>query len=243
MRNILGEEIPDTLYKYMPWPVDGKNYTKEIFIKKKIHLSKPKDFNDPFEFKVNFLPSAEVNEYGVTPSQYEGFCQEASEEINGVHQENDWVTCMTKCPDNILMWSHYAAKHTGVCLELKMLTKEIMKVDYDKLYPTYDIGVSLQNDWSKKELSDYAKIRGARKSLLWSYEEEYRYVTMDTDNIVDGKKFILLKDFAEITGVICGCRMKDKTVLQVEDFLRKQGFDIPVKRAKEKKTAYGLDII
>jgi len=243
MKNIMGEEIPDKLYKYMPWPVDGKNYTKEIFINKKIHLSKPKDFNDPFEFKVNYVPSLTVKPDVFTVDEYKDACKKTSEKMDRFHQNDNWVTCMTKCPNNILMWSHYAAKHTGIYLELKILTKEIMKVDYDELYPKIDIEISLKEDVSDSELYDLAKTRSARKSLLWHYEEEYRYVTPNTSNMINGENFVLLKDFAEITGIVCGCRMEEKTVFEIEKFLKEQAFDIPVKRAKTKEKEYGLDII
>lgn len=63
MKNIFGDEIPDKLYKYMPWPIDGKNYTKDIFTDKKMHLSLPEKFNDPFEFKVNYMPLEMENPY------------------------------------------------------------------------------------------------------------------------------------------------------------------------------------
>lgn len=57
MINSFGQEIPDKLYKYMPWQwVDSeggkRNYTKELIENSQFYLSLLDDFNDPFDGKI-----------------------------------------------------------------------------------------------------------------------------------------------------------------------------------------------
>ncbi len=77
--------------------------------------------------------------------------------------------------DNILMWSHYAANHTGFCIgiyEEKLrnsgLTGAGGMVNYDKEldYPLID---PLNEDAVEKSL-----LRTQNKAKSWSYEQEYR---------------------------------------------------------------------
>lgn len=241
MENAFGEEIPDKLYKYMTWPLgDNVNYTKHLIQNKMIHLQKPINFNDPFDCKIYVKGNLDKTKEDIEENIG------ASEFMNSLHRKDTWVSCFTTDPTNILMWSHYADKHTGICLEFHTISKEIIKVDYENEYPVFDLTVHNIDNFEKlshKEILDVGKMFYARKSLLWEYEKEYRVVTPNTSNMIDGENFVLLKDFAEITGVICGCRMDDSTVSEVHEFLKNQGFNISVKRAQVKEKEYGLDII
>ena len=35
-------------------------------------------------------------------------------------RENTWICSLSKIKDSLLMWSHYANNHKGVCVELNM---------------------------------------------------------------------------------------------------------------------------
>jgi hypothetical protein len=61
MKNNFGEEIPDKLYKYMPWrwvvdktTGEKRNYAKELIENSQFYLSPIKDFNDPFDGSVYY---------------------------------------------------------------------------------------------------------------------------------------------------------------------------------------------
>lgn len=234
MKNSFGETIPEKLYKYMPWPVNDVNYARAVIINRKVHLQKPAKFNDPFDCKIyvqgpNDDPDA--NEY-------------ASGFMNSLHREDTWITCLTKNFDNILMWSHYAADHTGICVEFQMLTNNILKVDYKENYPVFDLSVynvDAIDDMPKEKLIEMGKMFFARKSTLWEYEQEYRYVTSNTSNIVEEENYVPLQGFANITSIICGCEMKAETVLEIKQLLKGQNLDVPVKQLKVKEKEYGLE--
>lgn len=239
MKNDIGEDIPDKLYKYMPWPTNGTNYAKELIKNKQIHLQLPAKFNDPFECKLFFKDKNENHEN-------HAIYKSVSDEMNSLHRDHMLVTCLTNSPDNILMWSHYAAQHTGICMEFKMLTNNIVKVDYEKEYPIYDLdsyNIDSIEYMSKEQLIKLGKMFFARKAISWKYEQEYRYVISDKIDMVNNDYFIPLKNFADITAIICGCRMEEAEIVNIRKFLTEQGLDIPIKCAKEKEDEYGFNII
>ena len=52
------------------------------------------------------------------------------------------VYCLSERCDSSLMWSHYTASHTGICLEFDALAVPFIhaeRVIYRKTYPEFDI--------------------------------------------------------------------------------------------------------
>ena len=91
------------------------------------------------------IPEDEINEI------YGGFDSLIKEIHKGVG-EAIGVSCFIEKPNNMLMWSHYADKHTGICVEYdfsKMFSDEgkvitdfeqvVTDQDENKLLPIYDI--------------------------------------------------------------------------------------------------------
>src|SRR3954452_10247322 len=113
-----------------------------------IYFASPADFNDPLDSKVHLnFPSAPepfrdyvealLGKYfpALTPEQ----CRERANEIVDTKQphcnaplqqalidsaQQDvnriGVFCLCERPDNVLMWSHYADCHRGLCLEFEI---------------------------------------------------------------------------------------------------------------------------
>ena len=40
------------LYKYMSWPLDGENHARELIESDEIYLSRPTEFNDPYDIGI-----------------------------------------------------------------------------------------------------------------------------------------------------------------------------------------------
>lgn len=122
-------------------------------------------------------PSAEqkVALLNVTIEQRRGkTIAECAQVIQGLHElvENEiGVLCLSSDPLNILMYSHYADKHQGVCLEFTLEQNNIFKpeqVRYVEAFPDLEFGLS---DGINYEL---AVALVSTKSTDWSYEKEYR---------------------------------------------------------------------
>lgn len=100
------------------------------------------------------------------------------------------VGCLTTKKDNTLMWSHYADKHRGICIEYdigKIYEKDnliINKVNYKMPIITHKSIVdkeTLEID-NIKRLIELFSI----KSNEWKYEKEYRILYYDKERKKDG---------------------------------------------------------
>ncbi len=166
--------LPEYLYKFHPLnskfnekirengveerSKNGFDALEDILVNNKIYYSKPKYFNDPFEFDGVILKISQNDEN--RKSAYDllhrfGF-------ISFSQQNN-----------NILMWSHYADAHRGVCLRFKCIE--------DSFYSENGSGRIVEVEYGdtiieKSILSNNSAVFGkmSRKACCWSYEEEFR---------------------------------------------------------------------
>jgi hypothetical protein len=122
------------------------------------------------------------------------------------------VFCLTEVNDNILMWSHYADKHKGFCIEFErsdhnfLAGESCVPVFYpeDDQLPTYK-----PLDLLKPE--SFAGI-ATTKAKLWSYELEWRMISREKGN----RPYALPGD---ITAIIFGERMNEKHRQTIKNIL------------------------
>ena len=111
---------------------------------------------------------------------------------------------MTPFPDNILMWSHYADNHKGICLlefaRNNPLICHARPVRYRKEYP----------EWTPHAIMDGNTIEPVlTKARDWCYEREFRIIASDLEGptkLYHGT-FIKLPPSA-LTAIIIGCENK-----------------------------------
>ena len=222
---LLGEirailENTPIIYKY----INSEDALK-IISNKSIMLSNPKKFNDPFDcydglIKYSKIPKSKLGEL---KEKYGNVYPKAIERINlalELNQTNDLtnvfknfglpnvlskigVTCFSKNPNQLLMWSHYANSHSGVCIGFDLIKlyeslenispskKALLKIDYKKTFEAKDYflddGTILH--WLKT------------KSHHWAYEEEIRIIYHNLNLDQDLNRLIKFssKAIAEIT--------------------------------------------
>lgn len=100
------------------------------------------------------------------------------------------VGCLTTKKDNTLMWSHYADKHRGICIEYdigKIYEKDnliINKVNYNMPIITHKSIV----DNETLEIDNINRLIElfSLKSNEWKYEKEYRILYYDKERKKDG---------------------------------------------------------
>ncbi len=96
------------------------------------------------------------------------------------------VACFSETKDNLLMWAHYAAGFTGICLEFDTSYEpfnKMRKVKYTNDKTVFDLGKLLDKRKNKNEnSSEIAKV-WATKSKIWSYEKEWRSVHKDGNTL------------------------------------------------------------
>lgn len=135
------------------------------------------------------LSGQDLSELNIQTAKIEDSLVEAAEKLKQKINELIGVTCFAERPDNILMWSHYANKHTGFCVEydfskLKSLEAKLMlfPVIYSKKRPMLPMELFDFSDLSNVKLRDgnlpIPEIVEAllTKSDIWQYEEEWRVV-------------------------------------------------------------------
>ena len=215
---------------YMYKPPDA--YTLDILINDRLWASKPEHFNDPFDdgnlkitkdvteqdylaatcrkYGKNDQWSSEIVQHVNENLDADGnFTPEGRDRVNRAIRDlieenrNSGVVCLSEVCDSILMWSHYAKKHTGVCFEFtraednELGDEEICSpVRYDRNYPQIDLGRMLIN-----QDGETIRLMMKTKSWEWAYEKEWRLITDcgDRECPLPG----------EISRVVLGIRIED----------------------------------
>ena len=97
---------------------------------------------------------------------------------------NNWsFCCFSKTNTNILMWSHYADKHQGCCIEFSFFRVSdlgvILPVSYNALFPSESFVKTMQDE------AALANLAITTKWVEWSYENEYRLVRPKPPGVVN----------------------------------------------------------
>lgn len=188
---------PKKLYKYEAFTVQSlKNLKSQT-----LYFGSPLNFNDPYDCAIrpklseptgsdieilrNFL--YRNNDF---PLETRNALKEANNDdlkkfIKNVAEENTYslierrmknigVTCFAERNDDHLMWSHYADRQTGFCLEFDTSQEpfsKVREVDYQDVYPEISMVDALINN-------NYGQFINLLyiKSNSWKYEKEWRCI-------------------------------------------------------------------
>lgn len=240
-------EFSDRLYKYHSIT---KN-TLEIFIKNKIYFSKPNQFNDPFDTQLSAIEFAnEIKELGL-PENISMITQHEQPLYDRISHYG--IYCLSEEYDNMLMWSHYADAHRGICLGFKkefdnFLTTDCMtwlvKVNYSQHHPFEDIrnDIILGKFNPIDNFEKFCNIHSALEKALievkhenWRYEKEQRVVSH-----ISG-----LQSFnpEALECVILGMNISREDKLTIRSLLTHQKWQhVQIFKAKRRKGELALDI-
>lgn len=180
---------------------------------------------------------------------YKEFCDAVTEKLKSAWSTS-LVSCFSKRNDSILMWSHYADSHKGVCIEFESpCDPAFQEVRYSDRKVSFDlcqamslaIGCGFLNE--KVKTDDPDLIRSAlapfyAKSKEWGYEQEVRCVySSDTDRgKIDYEEPNYLLKMPEITKVYFGCRAGGEDLEHLERLLANRG--VPMAFMKESESEF-----
>lgn len=249
------------VYKYLPFSSGSKCILTDGTMK----FSHHSEFNDPFDCKTVYdieksmaylksrpdlfkeagrrlklspaqrLSKRKQMEHGIKRSL------ESGEFHDGVIGEVG-ICCLTKKPDNILMWSHYAENHEGFVVEftvddspqnIHMNNVEERLFGWDVEY-TKDMPIITAGERDFNAVKDVFLM----KSPDWSYEAEYRVLSM--------KKGAGIHAFDQkrISKVIAGVKMPEQAFEELNELVNqlngKIGGNVALVRAKMSKTEYRI---
>ncbi|WP_081472666.1 DUF2971 domain-containing protein [Komagataeibacter europaeus] len=193
-------DLPEYLYKYIEPKVEKiTNYIEG----NSLWAADPNSFNDPFDCfpcidvsitkeksaeifnlrskKENIIQNRKNRRRFVTNFQKEIKKDWGSDLKKSISWKNTiekiGVVCLSEVFFDILMWSHYASNHEGLCIQYS--TKEIPinifeKVEYLDDRPTFkpfDLRLSMLHGHHRDVLKEFFR----KKAANWSYEKEWRY--------------------------------------------------------------------
>jgi len=180
--------IPKKLYKHF----SISDNTFDTLEKGAVWLSDPSSFNDPYDSATSLIsetmqPGWE-EEMDITSEQLSAI-NTAKEIFEMAKHQDDLkqirralrVCCFSELNNSILMWSHYADEHKGICVEYD-LTSLVSTTLPPKwfLYPMiysetlFDVNPYM-NETNIHPLS--LMLCSLYKSDEWSYEKEWRLIT------------------------------------------------------------------
>lgn len=213
------------------------------------------EFNDPFDLVLGeYGPSLSENDakefYDIMPDCYKTgeYYHETYMDIQAGARASVAIMCFSETFKNILMWSHYADEHSGLCVgynvdcdffnskydcEYSENIGELRPVVYTEERPLFILPCDLVND-----TSDWFK-----KSIDWLYEKEHRILLpIDKAKIIATNPKIILGYKIEpinIKQIIMGCRMKSAHKQYIREAL--ETYDIEIIESKPHPSHYKLN--
>lgn len=161
--------------------------------------------------------------------------EECARVIQDLHEqvENEiGVLCLSSDPLNILMYSHYADSHQGICLEFNLEKDNIFnpeRVRYVKNFPRLEFGLSYEINYA------LAVALISTKSIDWAYEKEYRSLRGGGAGVIEIPDNYL-------SGIIFGCAAKDETVQAVMDVVKESAKPIKFYRTVKSELSFSLSL-
>lgn len=271
------------LYKYKQLSQYENNeltlneYTLNLLVKGEVYFPNPTQLNDPFDAYILF--KKQYNEEDAI-KYFKSIDPEQSEErikfyVKNVFKYEEYVSnfiennrktyklfCVTNDYKNLLMWSHYANNHKGICIGFKthnhnnktifkFLPKSISDDPQVKRIKHGFLNVNKVNypetrlmpppinpfNYTKQEFIEFMYT----KTVDWEYENEYRIVLPD----LAFKYKSLTIDLNEIKEIRFGALVSDKTISLLASKLCsiKEYDDCKFYKANLKPHHYSLDFI
>lgn len=233
-----------SLFKYKPL----NNFTLDIIVNNRIYYPKPESFNDPFDTQCSFKNSSAIIEPNNQDKIKKAFPNEDPNEVLAYTRKDltgdidsfkkelkDFgILSLAEDEKDILMWSHYADDHKGVCIEFERNDsnelgnlKVTRKVAYTKNYPSMNVKSLLSKDGHEKSLMRVLYT----KSEHWNYEREWRNFQAD-----GGKVYPIP---GEILSITFGARASE---LDIDIIKKLVGHSIPLYQAQLKENEFGIKL-
>jgi Protein of unknown function (DUF2971) len=261
------EPTPSKLFRYM-----RVCYAEPIITQSLLFFASPHDFNDPFDCQISLSVEASRRAYrsylhqlakgkafgfnrhqrrAVSAKMDQASFEEAYRRTLKQHSERAGLVCFSEVNDNILLWSHYAERHSGVCLEFNvaqddLLGKRTAKVNYTGEYPDlnfFDVADERETvgQLTVNQERELAEALYLTKSEHWRYEEEWRSVEIaPKSQSFRGHHHISPR---ALSGVILGCRISSIDEKKMRCWIARSPSRPNIYHAKQKNKQFGLDIL
>lgn len=243
---------PEKLYKFRSLAGDSGRHVGRTLFEGEVYFGSARRFNDPFEclpafilegtaaqktqyFKsfvsnVKDVPQEQVDELSAhLASQPDTLNMQALQDTFKSQMDAFPMLCLSAVADNVLMWSHYAAEHSGVCLE------------FDGKCPIFEEAAPVTYSSERVRINLIDKDYTARavvltKSLDWHYEQEWRLLEVGTS------PGVRVWPPSALTAVILGARISEADRARVMAWVARRSPKIAVRQASMSTKRFKVDI-
>ena len=240
MNNKVNYELKDLINNHIDNFNDGINFMKALYDSKSLYeiidICAKYGYEDMIKMQESIKNFKEKSEILL-------------EKLKEAIDKNFYMVCFSQTYDNILMWSHYAKKHTGFCVEYDF-SRSSQKSIYSLLSPViYSNKRPSLSDEIIKCFSEDGKLIADEnmlykmylslltKSDLWKYEQEWRLIILSNrddeypnNNIVD----------PIISKVYLGARISKEDEKRVLEIANKKGVEVKKLELDEEKYSLHL---
>jgi hypothetical protein len=244
------------LYKYRSWPDE---FTERMLKSNEVFFASAKRFTDPFDCRIprryDLLspdqlskvisrydypdPEAIASVCKMDPNSLK-FAQEES-----VEREVDefGVLCLSAVNNSVLMWSHYANHHRGICVGfdwrvLDRFRRESVVRDkcIDDVTVIYRSDLPILVPYPDLEPVEWVKGILRYKALDWAYEQEVRLFWYGEEGPLK-----LPKD--AIAEIILGCEMPPNERNLVREIVKSCQGNAKIFQAKKVQGAFKIEFV
>lgn len=253
MSNI--EKCPKFLYKYREPCIEK---ILPIVAEGKLWAADPNSFNDPFDCypyidtsltKLEILENIDTNplinsrsiDNNIRKKFLRKYEKQNKYENSKDQKKVDWtkslrnlgVVCLSEDNSNILMWSHYAASHTGVCIGISTKDSKLgyyKKVIYSDKRPTFT--AYQKANPINREMIEQALLK---KAKAWEYEREWRCF------VLNAKKREVLIPKESIKHIFLGINVKESFKEELKSEINSNNLDIELIQLYQNEKCYRLE--
>ena len=144
------------------------------------------------------------------------------------------VLCLSEDPQNVLMWSHYADNHAGVCFGFEASPSNpffgrAQQVLYSQSYPVVNIILDHSQSYHEKSV--------LTKADFWAYEKEWR--------IIEHEKGAGVYAFAasHLEEIIFGLNAQPTDKRAVKEALANLGLHPQIRQAVKHATEFRIELV
>lgn len=265
----MNDEESGHFFKYRSLDGDAKKRTRQTIMDSAIWFSKPGDFNDLFDCSPSYSiegPTSAFKEYMKRVARKErpllnrqelrshlaevsknqllyckspAFLTKIRENVQKIMNEFGVLSLSTK-PNQVLMWSHYAASHTGICLRFSRVQEDFVfstarRVIYCAERPIVNPILDAPDTIVAKFILS--------KANFWAYEDEWRVVTSPLSSLQIGSgPGLIAYNPSLLDGIILGARISKSNAADVVSWVRGRKHPVKLFRSVPNFHSFQLDI-
>ncbi|MEI7639122.1 MAG: hypothetical protein WCJ37_17560 [Syntrophus sp. (in: bacteria)] len=209
--NVQCRNLPTELFRYTSF---HKDRLSQLLVENRIYLPSPRLFNDPFDCSLDDTIRETFIDCG--------------------------MGCFSTKSDNILLFSHYAEQHQGICFGV-----DPVKLAQSMSDNTTNVHADIRPIWYFSQMPPLDFITSPAlcatcKHDVWSYEEEYRLFLSRSGNLLPSETYTFSQD--SLTSVIFGCRASDECIHFVKSITNHHP-SLKYFKAIRQPNRFGIDLI